>query len=89
MWSHSLTDQLDVTEGEFWECIEDRKLPVRVQPTSSAPTNALPLSLARQLVNELHLTSEEVEALTLDEAIARMQQHWSQPPTEQMLPRSS
>ena len=79
MWGHILTDQLDVTENEFWACVDDRTPPVRARPASGSPENALPLSLARQLVDVLHLTSEEIGALSLEEAIARMQEFWSRP----------
>lgn len=79
MWVHILTDQLDVTEDAYWECVEGRRPPRRAAVVAATPTNSLPLSLARQLVDVLHLTSEEVGALSLEEAIARMQEFWSRP----------
>ena len=79
MWSHILTDQLAVTEDEFWESVDDRTPPVRSRPASSTPENALPISLARQLVDVLHLSSDEVGAISVEEAIARMQEFWSRP----------
>src|SRR5258705_8447838 len=32
LWSHILRDQLDVTEDEFWKCVQDGILPKRGAP---------------------------------------------------------
>jgi hypothetical protein len=42
------------------------------------PPAALPAGLAHQLVHVLALSTEEVAALSLDDAIALMNEHWSQ-----------
>jgi hypothetical protein len=40
---------------------------------------ALPASLADQLVNTLHLSSEEVAMLSLGQAVAKMAEPWATP----------
>ena len=77
IWSHILRDQLDVDEETFWECVRGGVKPNRGEP--EAPAEALPADLAHLLVTRLHLSSAEVAVLSRDEAIARMQEFWSQP----------
>ena len=78
LWAHILRDQLCVTQGEFWKCVDDGKVPVRSSSMALPPPAALPAGLAHQLVHVLALSTEEVAALSLDEAIALMNEHWSQ-----------
>lgn len=78
LWSHVLDDQLDVSEDEFWDCVDDGNAPDRGTAADEVPQNALPASLAYQLVHTLGLSDAEVAAMTLDEAVVRMQEHWSQ-----------
>ena len=76
LWSHILRDQLDVTESEFWTCVDDRIPPTRstiVEP----PASALPAGLVHQLVHTLGLGASEIATLTLAEAISRLTDHWS------------
>jgi hypothetical protein len=77
LWSHILTDQLQVTAEQFWDCVHNGKPPQRARP-SAPPSDArtLPASLAHQLVHMLQLTSDEVARVTLDEAVQRMKAHW-------------
>lgn len=77
MWSHILRDQLDVDEETFWECVRDGIKPNRGQP--EAPSEALPAELAYLLVTRLHLSSAEIALMSKEEAIARMNEFWSQP----------
>lgn len=77
LWQHILVDQLDVTEAQFWACIETGRALGRVKASDSVPANALPADLAYQLVNNLGLTSAEIEGLTLDDAVGRLQEYWS------------
>ena len=78
MWSHILDDQLHVTEAQFWECVDNRRPPQRT--AAAAPEGAvLPASLAYQLVNTLHLSSDEIALLTLEQAVEKMNQHWGRP----------
>jgi hypothetical protein len=51
--------------------------PDRGQP--EAPGEALPADLAHLLVARLRLSSAEVAQMSREEAIARMQEYWSQP----------
>lgn len=81
LWAHILRDQLEVTEGEFWACAIDGVLPRRSQvAAATVAPGVLPASLAYQLVHELHLSRAEISALTVDEALALLATHWSQPP---------
>jgi hypothetical protein len=77
MWSHILRDQLDVSEEAFWACVRDGVKPNRGEP--EVPAEALPADLAHLLVTRLHLSSAEVALMTREDAIARMQEFWSQP----------
>jgi hypothetical protein len=77
IWSHILRDQLDVDEETFWACVRDGVKPRRGE--EETPAEALPADLAHLLVTRLHLSSAEVAQMSREEAIARMQQYWSQP----------
>jgi len=80
MFRHILTEQLQATEAEFWACVRDRKPPCRCEPPGQLPERSLPASLVHQLLHEVGLAESEVAAMTREEAIARMQEHWSRPP---------
>lgn len=77
IWSHILRNQLEVDEGTFWQCVQSGVKPNRGEP--EAPAQALPADLAYLLVKRLGLSSAEVAIMSRDEAIARMQEFWSQP----------
>lgn len=79
LWRHILTDQLMVTEQAFWHCVEDGTLPPRSSSKRSAPTTAIPASLVFQLLHEVGLDEQTVSGMSREEAIGRMQAHWSQP----------
>lgn len=76
MWAHILRDQLDVDEQTFWTCAIDGIKPDRGQ--AEAPPEALPADLAYLLVTRLKLSSAEIAGMSREEAITRMQQHWSE-----------
>jgi hypothetical protein len=78
LWAHILRDQLCVTQSEFWKCVDDGEVPVRSSSMPLPPSAALPAGLAHQLVHVLALSTKEVAALSLDDAIALMNDHWSQ-----------
>ena len=80
LWTAILRDQLDVTEGAFWDCVERRVLPPRPGKTSSPASAGLPASLVHQLKTTLGLSDDDVAVLSKDEAVARMTAFWSQPP---------
>lgn len=79
MWSHVLDDQLHVTEAEFWDCVENKKPPERSVAAAAPEGAALPASLAYQLMNTLQLSSTEIASLTLEQAVAKMNEHWGKP----------
>jgi hypothetical protein len=78
LWSHILDDQLQVTAEEFWECVDHKRPPQR-QPSTNPPATTFPASLAYQLVHVLHMTSEEIAGLTLEDAVRLMAEYWAQP----------
>jgi len=77
LWAHIVRDQLCVTQGEFWKFVDDGVVPVRSSSVPLPPPAALPAGLAHQLVHVLALSTKEVAALSLDDAIALMNEHWS------------
>ena len=79
LWSHILSDQLDVTEAEFWACVDERKLPDRGAAADKAPENAMPASLAYQLIHVVGVPETEVATMSLERALALMNEFWSKP----------
>ncbi len=80
LWKHILTDQLEVTEAEFWACVRDKQLPDRGTASIEPPAQALPAGLVYQLIHVAGIPEAEVATMTLDRALAVMNEHWSQPP---------
>ncbi|MFG2846705.1 cytotoxic translational repressor of toxin-antitoxin stability system [Kitasatospora sp. NPDC048296] len=76
MWAHILRDQLDVTEDVFWPCVLDGTLPDRGAP--EPPREALPADLVHMLINRVGLTENQVAELNKAQAIARLQQFWTE-----------
>jgi len=73
-----LRNQLRVSEEDFWRALETGE-PVE---RPSAPPEAeatLPAYLARVLERELHLSQEEIAALSEEEAKRLADEHWSKP----------
>jgi len=79
LWKHILSDQLDVTEVEFWACVDGRELPDRGLAATAAPANSLPAGLVFQLINTAGIPEAEVATMTLEQALKVMNRHWSQP----------
>lgn len=75
MWSHILRDQLDVTEDEFWRCVQDGILPKRGIP--DVPSAALPADLVYLLINRVGLGEADVAGMTKDQAVARLNRYWT------------
>ena len=75
MWSHVLRDQLDVTEEEFWKCVQGGILPKRGTP--DVPAEALPAELVYLLKNRVGLSDAEIATLSKDGAVARLNLYWT------------
>jgi len=75
MWRHILRDQLQVSESEFWACVQDGIRPDRGAPVPR--TRSLPADLVHLLITKVGLTEAEVAAMSRNDAIARLQQHWA------------
>lgn len=61
--------------GELRAVLAENSQPI----PQTVPAEALPADLAYLLVTRLGLSGAEVAAMSRDEAIARMQEFWSQP----------
>lgn len=70
MWSHILRTQLEVTDSEFWECVEEKILPRRSRRPSE-PSRSLPLHVAEGLARH-GLSPEEIGAMTEEEATEQL-----------------
>ncbi len=79
LWGHILDEQLDVTEDEFWDCVDNGILPARTPAVAELPQTALPADLVYQLVHTLGLGAKEIEGMTPEEAVRLLTQHWSRP----------
>jgi hypothetical protein len=76
IWSHILRDQLKVDQDAFWACVRDGTRPDRGAP---APIpEALPADLVHLLLTRVGLTEDEVRSLSKLDAIARLQQYWTE-----------
>lgn len=69
LWGHGLRDQLDVSQDEFWRCVDDGVPPRR--SSASAPTieKPLPLSIVKALV-AAGVSAAQLEGLSEAEARA-------------------
>ena len=77
---HLIVGYKDVTDAEFWACVRDKQLPDRGPASIEPPAQALPAGLVHQLIHVAGVPEAEVATMTLDRALAVMNQHWSQPP---------
>jgi hypothetical protein len=76
IWGHILRDQLQVTDTEFWQCVQEGVKPNRGEP--EAPAEALPAELVYLLISRVGLEEAAVAAMTRDEAVARMNRYWAE-----------
>jgi hypothetical protein len=76
IWAHILRDQLQVTDAEFWACINKGQLPDRGADVE-APAEAIPVDVVRLLVDRVGLTTQQVRGMSPDEAIARLNRYWT------------
>jgi hypothetical protein len=73
-----LRNQLRVSEDDFWNALETGE-PV-TRPSSPPEADAtLPAYVIRVLERELHLSQEEIAALSEEEAKGLVDANWSQP----------
>jgi hypothetical protein len=77
MAAHILRAQLDVGPEEFWACVNDGVLPRRGTP--APPREAIPVGVLRVLRDDLHLDDDKLKSLTREQAIALVNEYWSQP----------
>ncbi|TMK78528.1 MAG: type II toxin-antitoxin system HicA family toxin [Actinobacteria bacterium] len=71
-----LRNQLQVSEGDFWAALKNEEPAARPSepPAEEAP---IPAYLVRVLKGELHLSEDEIAALSSEEAKRRVDDHWS------------
>ncbi|CCG05689.1 hypothetical protein [Blastococcus saxobsidens] len=79
LWKTILTDQLQVTEPQFWACVSNKIRPDRGTSAGEPPTNALPADLVYQLIHMAGVPESEVAGMTLQCAAEVMVAHWSRP----------
>jgi hypothetical protein len=69
-------NQLQVSEADFWDCVENGTLPARPKPSEpDRPKESLDATLVRNLIRKVGLSVDEVGALTKDEAVKRWQDY--------------
>lgn len=78
LWRHILSTQLEVTEDEFWACVNAGELPDRRSGPTQAPESALPAGLVWQLMRA-GVTEDEIAKMTVEQAAAAMTTFWSRP----------
>ena len=76
IWAHILRDQLAVTAGEFWACVNDKVLPDRRGP--EIPVEAIPAGVVRALVVDARVPETEVRAMTKAQAVQRLAEFYSE-----------
>jgi hypothetical protein len=73
-----LREQLEVSREQFWQAIragEPVERPVDLDEPEPAVEH--PAWVVRVLVEELHLSTDEISSLSTQEAIDRVHEHWS------------
>lgn len=68
LWSRILRDQLRVTPGEFWACVQDKVVPDRgavKPPEESIPADVLTILVNRGVAEKEALTMSRHQALVL------------------------
>lgn len=63
-------EQLQVSEADFWACVDDGVLPPRPQPaTDERPGPAIDAKLMRNLVRKVGMSAAELEGITPEQAV--------------------
>lgn len=69
-------NQLQVSEEDFWNCVDNGVLPPRPQPEKAdTPTESLDASLMRNLIRKVGLTPDQIAGMSKDEAVAAWQEY--------------
>jgi hypothetical protein len=76
IWRHILRDQLDVTEEVFWDCVRNGVKPSRGEPETPA-ADSIPAEVVHMLLTRVRLAESDVARMTREEAIARLNQYWT------------
>lgn len=74
-----LSDQLRVSEGEFWEVLRTRRPATRPSPVPEPPPASLPLWLALALEREVRLSRGQIADLDETDAQTLLQEARSKP----------
>ncbi|MFC8044541.1 cytotoxic translational repressor of toxin-antitoxin stability system [Nocardia sp. NPDC057353] len=79
MWCQILKDQLEVNEAQFWACVKDGTRPPRVTGAVTIPDKEpIPLGVAEKLMRLVGLDPDEIEKLTKEQAVARLDAFWAE-----------
>lgn len=71
LWSHTLRDQLKVSEDEFWDCVNNGVRPARGAP--QVPSHSLPADLVHQLVVKFRVPEVEVASMDKEQVVSLLQ----------------
>jgi hypothetical protein len=74
-----LSDQLRLSEAEFWEVLRTKTPASRPSPAPEPAPRSLPLWLAQALEREVGLTREQIAVLDEQEAHRRLNEARSRP----------
>jgi len=72
-----LRSQLECSPDDFWEAIRTGR-PMRRPSSLPPPAPTYPLWAVRVLTESLHMTEDEVRALSPEEVVERAEAYWSQ-----------
>lgn len=75
IWSHILRDQLQVTEDEFWACVDTGVAPDR--GGHKVPPETIPAAVVRTLVRDAHIPEPEVRAMSKEQAVTRLAEFYT------------
>lgn len=78
LFSHILRDQLQVTDDEFWDCIDHGVVPNRSKPAQ--PHESIPAEVAYTLIHRARIPEHDVRAMSRAEALERLSAFYADPP---------
>jgi hypothetical protein len=74
-----LREQLEVSRREFWDAIRSGNPVARPVPVDEEKPPEHEAWVIRVLVENLHMTAEEIEGLSVEEGQALVHKYWSRP----------